>query len=198
MTIEYLLSAHKECVTATMIDTLHGGAEKLDNQCKLFKAALPAIQGDSLQAYYHHNSTFYNLVHTIANDTLHDGYGSAQSMIQLFDTLDFHRTFIHGEVNLGARKNKHTEAVEETQTQSVNGIQLIPNPTQGELTLMGINVPAVCYVYNTLQQRQLTLSLAGEKNTVLNISSLPNGIYFIVVTALDQSQSATFKIILQK
>jgi hypothetical protein len=198
MTVQYLLSSHKECVTTTMIDTLHGGAELLDNQCKLFKAALPAIQGDSLSTYYHHNTTFYNLVYTIANDTLHDGYGSAQSMIQLFDTIDFHRTFIHGEVNLGARKGRYKDAVEQIQPLTSNGIQLIPNPTQGELILSGINVPANCNVFNSLQQKQLSIHIEADKSARINIGNLPNGIYFLVVNSLDQTQSATFKIILQK
>lgn len=197
--VQYLIAKHKELVTTTMIDTLHWGSENVDHQCKLFKAALPAIQGDSLQAFYRHNTDFYNLVHTIANDTLHDGHGNAQAMIQVFDTLDYYRTFVHGNYDSGARKAYNSAFSDEQKNlQEAQGITLVPNPTQGQLTILGLRTGGFCKVFNTLQQKIYSTPIGFEQSTLLDISHLPNGIYLVYIESLDKSKQVTFKIILQK
>lgn len=71
-------------------------------------------------------------------------------------------------------------------------VMAYPNPTNGNISLIGVNVAEPVYVYNNLGQVQQVASEQNEQQTNLNLSNLSNGTYYIL------AGQEKFKVILQK
>ena len=69
-------------------------------------------------------------------------------------------------------------------------VRIYPNPTNGELHIMGIEVAKV-QVYNTIGQMIKTF---GEGNDI-SLSGMPKGLYFLLVTDKSGNTAMTKSIV---
>jgi len=71
--------------------------------------------------------------------------------------------------------------IDENENNNLSGIvTLYPNPTTGQITIIGENLQQA-EVFNTLGQQVLTMQ-GGGNELQINVSALPAGIYFVAVT----------------
>jgi hypothetical protein len=73
-----------------------------------------------------------------------------------------------------------TELVDVVENDGLLSVQVTPNPTTGQVTIMGQDLKAAV-VFNTLGQQVATAT--GEGETLhIDIANLPAGVYFVNVT----------------
>ncbi|MBI4929924.1 MAG: T9SS type A sorting domain-containing protein [Bacteroidetes bacterium] len=80
-----------------------------------------------------------------------------------------------------------------TRTQTINNngaeknetsISVYPNPSSGEFTVYGLQFPVQLSINNVLGERMYQTTVNSKQETV-NLSSQPNGVYFLIASSVD-------------
>ncbi|MGQ2982873.1 T9SS type A sorting domain-containing protein [Flavobacterium sp.] len=76
----------------------------------------------------------------------------------------------------------------------LNGFNVYPNPTQGELSIASDNgnLPDSFTIYNSLGQTMASVKVSGTSNLNVNTSAYANGLYFIKLDKGSQSKTIKF------
>lgn len=95
--------------------------------------------------------------------------------------------------------NSQTALVEDVE----NGLHLTihPNPTAGEITLdfdltrrLDLNIHLIDVAGRVVMEKGNTVSVSGQESLGMDLSDLPNGVYFLVIREMDHRFQKTLRI----
>lgn len=139
---------------------------------------------------------------------LNEGVSSASAFIRVASPTDTDSSYGNLSLDLNVWITSEVfEPIDELQSlfdqslsladnETISGVRVYPNPVTSELTIKSVIKTDAVEMYNLLGQRVASRKIEGNVAT-LDVSELPNGVYFVNVTNEGQTRS-TQKILVRK